>query len=227
MARMSVPAIELENVSFAWPGGPALLRIRQFHVARGERVFLRGPSGGGKSTLLGLIGGVLAPDEGAVRVLGKPLHEMSSAQRDRFRGEHVGFVFQMFNLIPYLTVRENVLLSLRFSKDRAGRVADRDAEAARLLAALGLDRELLHRPVTRLSMGQQQRVAAARALMGRPELVIADEPTSALDHEARESFLKLLLDECAVHGTTLLFVSHDPTLGGLFERQVSLREINS
>jgi putative ABC transport system ATP-binding protein len=224
---MSAPAIELENVRFAWPGGPALLHIRQFAVARGERVFLRGPSGSGKSTLLGLIGGVLAPDEGAVRVLGNPLHEMSSAQRDRFRGEHVGFVFQMFNLIPYLTVRENVLLSLRFSPDRAARVADRESESARLLAALGLDRELLHRPVTRLSIGQQQRVAAARALMGRPELVVADEPTSALDHDARESFLKLLLGECAAHGTTLLFVSHDPTLGPLFERQVALPEINT
>jgi putative ABC transport system ATP-binding protein len=224
---MSVPAIELENVRFAWPGGPALLHIRQFTVARGERLFLRGPSGSGKSTLLGVIGGVLAPGEGAVRVLGKPLHDMSSAERDRFRGEHVGFVFQMFNLIPYLTVRENVLLSLRFSPERALRAADREAEAARLLAALGLDRGLLHRPVTQLSIGQQQRVAAARALMGRPELVIADEPTSALDHDARESFLKLLLGECAAHGTTLLFVSHDPTLGGLFDRQLSLPELNS
>jgi putative ABC transport system ATP-binding protein len=224
---MSVPAIELENVRFAWPGGPALLHIPRFSVARGERLFLRGPSGSGKSTLLGLIGGVLAPDQGAVRVLGTPLHELSSAERDRFRGEHVGFVFQMFNLIPYLTVRENVLLALRFSPVRAARVADRENEAARLLAALGLERDLLHRPVTQLSIGQQQRVAAARALMGRPELVVADEPTSALDHEARESFLNLLLEECSAHGTTLLFVSHDPTLGGLFERQVSLREINS
>jgi putative ABC transport system ATP-binding protein len=224
---MSAPAIELENVRFAWPGGPALLRISRFAVARGERVFLRGPSGSGKSTLLGLIGGVLTPDQGEVRVLGRPLHGMSSAQRDAFRGEHVGFVFQMFNLIPYLTVCENVLLSLRFSPDRAARVADRDAEVMRLLAALGLETELLHRRVTRLSIGQQQRVAAARALMGNPELLIADEPTSALDHDARGSFLELLLDECATHGTTLLFVSHDPTLATRFDRAVSLPEMNS
>jgi putative ABC transport system ATP-binding protein len=138
----------------------------------------------------------------------------------------VGFVFQMFNLIPYLSVRENVLLSLRFSPARAARVPDRDAEAARLLAALGMAPALLDKPVTHLSIGQQQRVAAARALLGRPEIVVADEPTSALDHEARESFLKLLLGECAAHGTTLLFVSHDPTLGGLFDRQLSLAAIN-
>jgi putative ABC transport system ATP-binding protein len=224
---MPMAAIDLEHVKFAWPGRPALLDIGRLQVASGERIFLRGPSGSGKSTLLGLIGGVLAPSSGSVRVLDQPLHEMSAAARDRFRGEHVGFVFQMFNLIPYLSVRENVLLALRFSPERAARVPVREAEAARLLAALGLeDQTLLDRPVTQLSIGQQQRVAAARALMGRPELLVADEPTSALDHEARESFLRLLLDECAAHGTTLLFVSHDPTLGRLFERQHSLPELS-
>jgi putative ABC transport system ATP-binding protein len=225
---MSAAAIELEHVKFSWPGGPALLNIPSLRVMRGERVFLRGPSGSGKSTLLGLIGGVLAPDAGTVRVLGQPLHEMSAGARDEFRGEHVGFVFQMFNLIPYLPVRENVLLGLRFSPLRAARVADRGAEALRLLAALGLDDPaLIDRPVTTLSIGQQQRVAAARALLGRPEILVADEPTSALDHEARHTFLQLLLGECAAHGITLLFVSHDPTLGALFDRQLSLQDLNS
>jgi putative ABC transport system ATP-binding protein len=226
---MPETAIDLEQLTFAWPAAPTLLRIDRFQVARGERVFLRGPSGSGKSTLLGLIGGVLAPTAGSVRVLGKPLHDISAAERDRFRGEHVGFVFQMFNLIPYLSVRENVLLALRFAPARATRIAagERAGEAGRLLAALGLDPKLLDRPVTQLSMGQQQRVAAARALLGRPELVVADEPTSALDHDARESFLRLLMQECAAHGTTLLFVSHDPTLGALFDRQYSLPELNA
>lgn len=224
---MSDPAIELENVRFAWPGGPPLLAVRDFRVARGERVFLRGPSGSGKSTLLGLVGGVLAPDAGTVRVLGQPLHSMSPAARDRFRGEHVGFVFQMFNLLPYLSVLENVLLALRFSPRRAARVAERDDEASRLLLALGLDRDQFDRPVTRLSIGEQQRVAVARALLGRPELVVADEPTSALDHESREAFLRLLLAECATHGSTLLFVSHDPTLGRLFDRQYTLSELSA
>lgn len=224
---MSDPAIELENVKFAWPGGPALLDVRSFRLERGERAFLRGPSGSGKSTLLGLIGGVLAPDAGTVRILGRPLHTMTPAARDRFRGEHVGFVFQMFNLIPYLSVLDNVLLALRFSPARAARVPERRAEAARLLGALGLETALHERSVTKLSIGQQQRVAAARALLGRPELVIADEPTSALDHEAREAFLRLLLEECAANGSTLLFVSHDPTLGRLFERQHALSELSA
>jgi putative ABC transport system ATP-binding protein len=225
---MSDLAIELEQVRFAWPGGAPLLDIASLRVARGERVFLRGPSGSGKSTLLGLIGGVIAPDAGTVRVLGQPLHEMTPAARDRFRGEHVGFVFQMFNLVPYLTVLENVLLALRFAPARAARIpaADRETEARRLLGALGLEADLHPRPATQLSIGQQQRVAAARALLGRPELVVADEPTSALDHEARESFLKLLSAECGAHGITLLFVSHDPTLGALFDRQISLPELN-
>ncbi|HEY6125971.1 MAG TPA: ABC transporter ATP-binding protein [Steroidobacteraceae bacterium] len=217
-------------MKFSWPGAPVLLEIERLQVERGERVFLRGPSGSGKSTLLGLIGGVLAPASGSVRVLDQPLHEMSAAQRDRFRGEHVGFVFQMFNLIPYLSVRENVLLALRFAPARAGRIhpRDRNAEADRLLAATGLDdAALLERPVTQLSIGQQQRVAAARALLGGPELLVADEPTSALDHDARETFLKLLMRECAAHGTTLLFVSHDPTLGTLFDRELRLDEINT
>jgi putative ABC transport system ATP-binding protein len=227
---MPSAAIDLEHLKFAWPGARPLLEIERLSIARGERVFLRGPSGSGKSTLLGLIGGVLAPTSGAVRVLDCPLHEMSPAARDRFRGEHVGFVFQMFNLIPYLSVRENVALALRFAPERAARIppAGRAAESARLLAALGLaEPALLDRPVTQLSIGQQQRVAAARALLGRPELVVADEPTSALDHDARESFLRLLMQECAAHGTTLLFVSHDPTLGALFDRQYSLPELNA
>jgi putative ABC transport system ATP-binding protein len=227
---MPLAAIDLEHVKFSWPGAPTLLEIERLKVERGERVFLRGPSGSGKSTLLGLIGGVLAPNAGSVRVLDQPLHDMSAAQRDRFRGEHVGFVFQMFNLVPYLSVRENVLLALRFAPARAARIPrpERSAEAGRLLAAMGLaDPALLDRPVTQLSIGQQQRVAAARALLGGPELLVADEPTSALDHDAREAFLQLLMRECAAHGTTLLFVSHDPTLAVLFDRELRLDELNT
>jgi putative ABC transport system ATP-binding protein len=226
---MSSPAIDLAQVKFAWPDTPPLLDIARLTVARGERVFLRGPSGSGKSTLLALIGGVLAPDSGAIRVLGQPLHEMSAAARDTFRGDHVGFVFQMFNLVPYLDVRENVLLALRFAPARAARIppGERSAEAERLLAALGLGTELLSREVARLSIGQQQRVAAARALLGRPEIIVADEPTSALDHDARAAFLELLMRECAAHGTTLLFVSHDPTLAPAFDRHCSLADLNA
>jgi putative ABC transport system ATP-binding protein len=223
------PALELRDVAFRWPGGDPVLAIDRFTVARGERVFVRGASGSGKSTLLALIGGVLTPQAGSVQVLGTDLAQLAAGARDRFRGEHVGFIFQMFNLIPYLTVLENVVLPARFSSGRLARVgADRlRAEAARLLEALGLAApSLFDRPVTQLSIGQQQRVAAARALLGSPELIAADEPTSALDADARAGFLDLLMQECAAVGATLLFVSHDVTLAGRFDRTVAMLDLS-
>jgi putative ABC transport system ATP-binding protein len=223
-------AIEVRDLTFAWPGKPPLLHIDHFSVARGERVFLRGPSGSGKSTLLGLVGGVLQPAGGSVRLLGTEISGLSASARDRFRGEHLGFVFQMFNLIPYLGVLQNVMLPALFSPGRArrlGETAELRAEAVRLLSALGLSSQsILESEVTQLSIGQQQRVAAARALLGRPEIIVADEPTSSLDHDARENFLRLLMNECSAQGTTLLFVSHDTSLGGLFDRVDSLAELN-
>jgi putative ABC transport system ATP-binding protein len=222
-------AIEVSDLLFAWPRKPPLLDVPALRIARGERVFLRGPSGSGKSTLLGLVGGVLVPQRGSVRLLGTDLATLSPGARDRFRGEHLGFIFQMFNLIPYLGVLENVLLPAQFSPARAARVqgGDLEAEGRRLLGALGLGApDLLARPVTELSIGQQQRVAAARALLGRPEILVADEPTSALDHDARGQFLQLLMDECRSQGTTLLFVSHDTSLGPLFDRVLSLADLN-
>ena len=223
-------AVELDAVRYAWPGKPLLLDIERLTIARGERLFLRGPSGSGKSTLLGLVGGVLTPAAGRVAVLGEDLARFGASDRDRFRGDHIGFVFQMFNLIPYLSVIDNVLLPARFSQRRAARAARRGplaAEAARLLAALGLGDAAMHlRGVTELSIGQQQRVAAARALLGAPELLIADEPTSALDHDSRRQFLELLMAECREQGSTLVFVSHDTTLGTLFDRDLSLADLN-
>jgi putative ABC transport system ATP-binding protein len=222
-------AIELDNVEFSWPSGTRVLEVSQFRVEPRERVFLHGPSGSGKSTLLGIIGGILKPQAGQVRVLDASLTSLTAAARDRFRGEQIGFIFQMFNLIPYLTVTENVLLPLGFSNGRAQRLesADAGAEAARLLQALGLsDPGILQRRVTDLSVGQQQRVAAARALIGRPPIVIADEPTSSLDADMRADFLRLLMNECTNHGTTLLFVSHDVALAEMFDRTVRIRDIN-
>jgi len=222
------PTIDLQGVEFAWPGRERLLRIERLTVARAERVMLSGPSGSGKSTLLGLIGGVLTPRAGRVSVLGTDLTRLSASARDRFRGEHIGFIFQMFNLIPYLSVLENVTLPAQFSRTRRARVqGDLREEALRLLGALGLGQDdVIDRPVKQLSIGQQQRVAAARALIGRPEIIIADEPTSALDADARAGFLRLLMDECRAQGTTLLFVTHDASLGALFDRSLALHEIN-
>ena len=224
--------VEMDRVRFAWrPDHRDVLDIARFEVAAGERVFIEGRSGSGKSTLFSLIGGVLSPREGAVRVLRAGISEMPARRRDRFRADHIGFVFQMFNLVPYLTMIDNVTLPCRFSRRRRERAGTRsgtpEAEARRLLARLGLDgRELLARTVTDLSIGQQQRVAAARALVGAPELIIADEPTSALDEGTRERFLELLSAQCDEAGASLLFASHDTRLGALFDRRVSIAELN-
>lgn len=226
---MAQDVIELRSLEFAWrPGGPTVLAIDRLTVARGERLFLKGPSGSGKSTLLNLLGGVVTARRGTVSVLGRDLAQLSGPQRDRFRADHVGYVFQLFNLVPYLSVLENVLLPLRFSRLRRERAGERGprGEAERLIGHLGLDAGLLDRRATELSVGQQQRVAAARALIGSPELVIADEPTSALDADARELFIRLLHAECAARGSTLVFVSHDGSLEPLFDRSLSLATLN-
>jgi putative ABC transport system ATP-binding protein len=228
---MSSALIQLSNLGFAWPGQPELLDIDAFTLQRGESLFLKGPSGSGKTTLLGLLGGVQKPDRGRIELLGQDLSQLSAGARDRFRVDHTGYVFQQFNLLPFLSVRENVELPCHFSKLRTSRAVQRHgsvAEATRaLLAHLGLQQaELLQRRAGELSIGQQQRVAAARALIGQPELVIADEPTSALDADAREAFLELLFAECRAAGSSLLFVSHDQSLAHLFDRSLSLAELN-
>ena len=229
---MTEAVLELKDVCFRWPNQDrATIDLPELKIDQGERIFLQGPSGSGKSTLLSLVGGILVAESGSLRVLGEELKSLSRARRDAFRVTHLGFIFQLFNLLSYLSLEENVLLPLRFSKKRALRAgrnqAERLEEAQRLLTALGLS-ELLKegRPVVELSVGQQQRVAAARALIGRPELVIADEPTSALDVDLREVFLNLLFAECDKAGSALLFVSHDSELSRFFGRSLSLPQIN-
>ncbi|MEO0818020.1 MAG: ATP-binding cassette domain-containing protein [Pseudomonadota bacterium] len=226
---MDHPFVSVTGLKFSWPGTSALtLDIDAFEVYPGERVFLRGPSGSGKSTLLGLISGVLEPQAGSIQVAGERLGDLSAARRDRLRADRLGIIFQLFNLVPYLSVTENVALPLRFSNVRRARITGSvEEEAQRLLSALGLaDPALLRRNVIDLSVGQQQRVAAARALIGGPDLIIADEPTSALDTLARDRFIELLSAEAAKTGAALLFVSHDPALSSHFERAVDLTEIN-
>jgi putative ABC transport system ATP-binding protein len=225
--------IDIIKLQFAWRSYAApVLAIDNLTIGPGERVFIEGPSGSGKSTLLNLLAGVVTPDHGTLSVLGRHLGEMSGAARDRFRADHVGIIFQMFNLIPYLSVVENVTLPCRFSRLRRDKAVRNggsvSAEAMRLLTHLEMNGpDLLSRPVNELSVGQQQRVAAARALIGSPDLLIADEPTSSLDVNLRESFIQLLFAECASRGTTLIFVSHDPALEKLFDHTVRLADINS
>ncbi len=225
---MATPAIELTDLQFAFRNGAAVLDVAAFALKPGERLFLRGASGSGKSTLLSLIAGVLAPQAGHLNVLGQDMRALSEPARDRLRAQDMGVIFQMFNLVPYLSVTENVTLPLRFSRPRAARLSEKpEAEARRLLARLGLDdASLLKRRVSELSTGQQQRVAAARALIGAPRLILADEPTSALDTDARDKFIDLLKEEVTASGASLLFVSHDGALAKLFDRAVDLSAIN-
>jgi putative ABC transport system ATP-binding protein len=222
-----LPAIHLQDVSFAYERKTPLLRIEELLIEEGARVFLYGPSGSGKTTLLGIIAGVLRADEGSVRVLGKNLSRLSAAARDRHRGAEIGYIFQSFNLIRYLSVRDNIALPCQVHARRMKRItaSTLGGEVSRIAKRLDLE-ECLHRPVTKLSRGQQQRVAIARAVIGAPRLVIADEPTSSLDRNRQEGFLRLLIEVCNEARATLVFVSHDDSLMARFEHQISVTEIN-
>ena len=222
-------ALRITDLVFRWPRQAQIcLDIARFEHAAGERVFLHGASGSGKSTLLGLLGGVALPQQGRIELLGTDITRLGSRDRDRFRADHIGFLFQQFNLLPWLPALDNVLLPCTFSarrRERAG--ADPRAEAERLLRHLDLDTASWRKPAGELSVGQQQRVAAARALIGRPEILIADEPTSALDAERQQAFIDLLLQESAAVGAALVFVSHDQRLAGHFDRSIALHDIST
>ena len=228
---MAKAAVLLREVSFAYGGSRSttapILNIPELQIAIGERVFLYGPSGSGKTTLLSVIAGVIRPQQGSVQVLGHAFDRLPAGTRDRIRGSEIGYVFQSFNLIPYLSVRENIALPCEIHAARRARIPapGMAGEIERLARHLDIS-SLLDQPVTRLSTGQQQRVAIARAVLGRPPLVIADEPTSALDEDRRELFLHLLFDLCDDAGSTLLFVSHERSSAQRFSRVLALPEIN-
>jgi putative ABC transport system ATP-binding protein len=185
---------------------------------------VHGPSGIGKSTLLNIISGVLSGYTGQVSVLEQPLAALSSRQRDRFRAAHIGYVFQQFNLIPYLSAVENIQLASHFSKETKQQATLKNIQV--ILDSLNIADTDWHKPVTQLSIGQKQRVAIARALINKPELLIADEPTSSLDAANRDRFMSVLMALIAENDTTLLFVSHDQSLSGYFDRVESLSEMN-
>jgi putative ABC transport system ATP-binding protein len=221
---MTGPALALEEVHFRWPGRAAFgLSVPGFALAPGERVLLLGESGSGKSTLLSLICGIVTAGAGRVTVGGVDLASMRAGARDRFRAEQIGVIFQQFNLLPYASVSDNILLPLRFAPERRRRAAPGEADA--LCQALGLPEGITMENAGRLSVGQQQRVAVARALIGQPPLILADEPTSALDAATQDSFLGLLFDRLSDRSATLLMVSHDARLGDRFDRVVQLSDI--
>ncbi len=224
--------LELSKLEFRWNDTQSpLLNIDALSLKRGEKLFIYGPSGCGKSTLLNIITGVLRPTIGEISILGTNLFTLSQKDRDQYRVDHMGIIFQQFNLIPYLNVFENISLPCSFSWIRKEMLAIQKRniydESVHLLTSLGLNaKKIISQNVTELSTGQQQRVAAARALIGSPEMIIADEPTSALDQDAKQGFIELLFEEAKHSNSAILFVSHDLTLSKLFDRSISFAEIN-
>ncbi|MEO1793424.1 MAG: ATP-binding cassette domain-containing protein [Pseudomonadota bacterium] len=219
----------MTDVAFRWPGPEGFsLEVAQFELAAGSKTLLLGPSGSGKSTLLSLLCGNLAPRQGQIVIAGTDIATLSQAARDRFRAEHIGVIFQMFNLLPYGSVIDNVTLPLHFAnarRDRTIAAGGSEPEARRLLDALGLDAPLLAKSTTELSVGQQQRVAAARALIGSPDLIVADEPTSALDTDRQHLFLDLLFSQLDHTGSGLIMVSHDRSLAPRFDQVIALADL--
>ena len=222
-------AVDIENLSFTWPKQDTpTLTIPRWQVAQGEHVFLQGHSGSGKSTLLNLLCGVLVANNGRLSVLDHELNQLSSRQRDRFRARKLGVIFQQFNLLPYLTAKENIQLGQWFT-DRANAIkphTDASEHFEQLTTSLGLNQQLLNKQASTLSVGQQQRVAVARALICQPQLIITDEPTSALDTEHRDRFIDLLLTQSRAHKASVIFVSHDRSLAGAFHSQINMQELN-
>jgi putative ABC transport system ATP-binding protein len=217
-------SILIKDLRFSYNTNPLVLSIDHLEIQSGEKIFLYGPSGHGKSTLLNILAGVLEIKSGKVEILENNLHQISQGARDHLRGKNIGYIFQIFNLIPYLNIKENIILPCLINKSR-GEGIDFQTQADELIKTLGLTDHVLKK-VTDLSIGQQQRVAAARALIGNPQLIIADEPTSSLDEKNTEEFMNLLLSEWQKRKFTLVFVSHDTSLKKYFQKTISLPDIN-
>ena len=223
---MAKPVLKLRKVFFRWPGRSSFsLSLADLTVSYGEKLLLLGASGTGKSTLLSVISGTLLPDQGSVEIAKTEITNLSASARDRFRAEQLGVIFQQFNLLPFGSVADNILLPLRFAPIRRKRVKDAKSEVARLCAALSLPIDIGREKASSLSVGQQQRVAVARALIGHPPLIIADEPTSALDINSQDAFLDLLFTQAQTQGTSVVLVSHDERLGPRFDRILHMEEI--
>lgn len=218
--------IEIQNLTFSYhknKSNTEVIHIPKLSLEKGQSLFLYGPSGHGKSTLLNIIAGVLSPSSGHILIDQESVTALSSSKKDLWRGDHLGYVFQNFNLISYLNILENIMLPTKFSKIRNAK-AD-TTRALELIERMNL-KEYLHQSVNDLSIGQQQRVALCRALIGDPKLLLADEPTSSLDEKNTQELMNLLKEEKERTGLTMIFVSHDLRLKPYFDRELSLAEIN-
>ncbi len=219
--------IEIASCIFKYPQSQRIiLDINPFHVRSGGHLFLHGKSGSGKTTFLNILCGITEPLKSDIKILETNFSNLSPSQKDRFRADNYGTIFQQFNLLPYLSVKENIALACGFSKQKAYHVSDMEEEIERLMIALDLTSTLLNKQAMHLSVGEQQRVAVARALIGAPKIIIADEPTSALDSDAKESFMKLLFTQIEAQDSTLLFVSHDKGLSSYFQADYDFSQFN-
>ena len=214
--------LQTANLTYSYTA-ESQLELPDLAIAAGESVLVMGPSGSGKSTLLNLIAGVQPLQQGQIELMGHSYTGLGGRSLDRLRATHLGIIFQTLNLIPYLDGYANATLGVRFSEARAARVESPQREIERIGKALGLNEDLLSRPATELSLGQQQRVAVIRALLGKPELIIADEPTSALDPVATQQFMSELLDSLDRSSQAVLMVSHNQDLIPLFDRVVEIK----
>lgn len=220
----SESVIQVNNLSYSYPKSDWKLSIPSFTLQKGEKIFLYGPSGTGKTTFLKLITGILSPQLGRVDLFGESFSNLSQRKRDRIRGINIGQIFQTFNLIPYLSVKDNILLNSLLHKKRYKKTTPLEQTLPPLLKTLGLSEEH-HKKASEMSVGGQQRIALARALLGRPKLIIADEPTSSLDEERTNAFMELLMSESEKHQCAILFVSHDSRLKSYFQKSTSLSEL--
>lgn len=217
--------INIKNCKFSY-NSSQIIDIKALSVNEGEHIFLKGKSGSGKTTFLNLLCGVLSPQSGLVEVLDVDISKLKPSKKDSFRADNYGVVFQHFNLLPYLSVYENITLPLRFSTKKRLCVADEEKTVDALLTSLGLTKDKKYKQAMELSIGEQQRVALARAIIGSPKIIVADEPTSALDEDTKESFMKLLFEQLKKNNSTLIFVSHDDKLAHYFDVVYDFCEIN-
>ena len=223
---MNLETISIDSVRFYWSRNSNFkIFIPKLNISKGEKVLLLGESGSGKTTLLSLICGFLSPVSGDIHINQKQISSLAAGKRDQYRSDNIGIIFQQFNLLPYANVIDNILLPLYFSKKRAANVSNHRKIAINLCNNLRLPQNIEKMKASDLSVGQQQRVAVARALIGNPPLIIADEPTSSLDSDVQNIFLELLFSQIEENNSTLLMVSHDKSLSTYFDRVIDIKDI--
>ena len=223
---LNAETIRLDSVRFYWSKNKDFkIFIPELKISEGEKVLLLGESGSGKTTLLSLVSGFLSPISGDIYLNEKNINSLSARSRDQYRSDNIGIIFQQFNLLPYANVIDNIILPLYFSKVRASKIINQKETAINLCKSLRLPDTVTRMQANNLSVGQQQRVAVARALIGNPSLVIADEPTSSLDSDAQNIFLDLMFAQIEKNNSTLLMVSHDTSLSSYFDRVIDINEI--